>query len=130
MQKFIKAYSIFYVHHWQKWFLTERIILCKINTIGEWGIKTLYLDTDVYIYRDRDINSITLRNLLCITFVNQRYMSSKVIQIFLSCLDTWSGFEAGKTAPWPSRGLHHFGKFLEPSDEWAGRGLLLPDAVT
>ena len=37
-------------------------------------------------------------------------------------LDTWSGFEAAKTAPWPSRGLHHFGKFLEPSDEWAGRG--------
>ena len=30
---------------------------------------------------------------------------------------TWSGFEAAKTAPWPSRGLHHFGKFLEPSDE-------------
>ena len=37
-------------------------------------------------------------------------------------LDTWSGFEAAKTAPWPSRGLHHFGKFLEPSDERAGRG--------
>ena len=32
-------------------------------------------------------------------------------------LDTWSGFEAAKTAPWPSRGLHHCGKFLEPSDE-------------
>ena len=32
-------------------------------------------------------------------------------------LDTWSGFEAAKTAPWPSTGLHHFGKFLEPSDE-------------
>ena len=31
--------------------------------------------------------------------------------------DTWSGFEAAKTAPWPSRGQHHFGKFLEPSDE-------------
>ena len=30
---------------------------------------------------------------------------------------TWSGFEAAKTAPWPSRGLHHLGKFLEPSDE-------------
>ena len=30
---------------------------------------------------------------------------------------TWSGFEAAKTAPWPSRGLHHCGKFLEPSDE-------------
>ena len=33
-------------------------------------------------------------------------------------LDPWSGFEAAKTAPWPSRGL----QFLEPSDEWAGRG--------
>ena len=32
-------------------------------------------------------------------------------------LDTWSGFETAKTAPWPSRGLHHFGKFLEPSDK-------------
>ena len=40
----------------------------------------------------------------------------------LPYLDTWSGFEAAKTAPLPSRGLHHFGKFLEPSDEWAGRG--------
>ena len=35
----------------------------------------------------------------------------------LHYLDTWSGFEAAKTAPFPSRGLHHFGKFLEPSDE-------------
>ena len=40
----------------------------------------------------------------------------------LGYLDTWSGFEAAKSAPWPSRGLHHFGKCLEPSDEWAGRG--------
>ena len=32
-------------------------------------------------------------------------------------LDTWRGLEAAKTAPWPSRELHHFGKFLEPSDE-------------
>ena len=37
-------------------------------------------------------------------------------------LHTWSGFEAAKTAPWPSRGLHHCGKFLELSDEWAGWG--------
>ena len=35
---------------------------------------------------------------------------------------TCSGFKAANTAPWPSRGLHHFGKFFEPSDEWAGRG--------
>ena len=39
-------------------------------------------------------------------------------------LDTCSGFEAAKTAPWPSRGLHHLGKFLEPSEE-----LLVEDAV-
>ena len=44
-----------------------------------------------------------------------------VISLFLE-LDTWCGFEAAKTAPWTSRGLHHFGKFLEPSDEWADRG--------
>ena len=37
-------------------------------------------------------------------------------------LDNWSGFEAAKTPPWLSRGLHHRGKFLELSDEWAGRG--------
>ena len=28
------------------------------------------------------------------------------------------GFEAAKIARWPSLGLHHFGKFLEPSDEF------------
>ena len=32
-------------------------------------------------------------------------------------LDTWSSFEAAKTDQWPSWGLHHFGKFLDPSDE-------------
>ena len=32
-------------------------------------------------------------------------------------MDTWSGFEAAKAAPWPSQGLHHFSEFLEPSDE-------------
>ena len=37
-------------------------------------------------------------------------------------MDTWSGFEAGKTASSPSPGIHHCGKFLEPSDKWAGRG--------
>ena len=40
----------------------------------------------------------------------------------ITYFDTWSGFEAAKTVPWPSRGLTHFDKFLEPSDEWAGRG--------
>ena len=35
----------------------------------------------------------------------------------LTYLDAWSCFEAAKTAPWPSRELHLFGKFLEPSDE-------------
>ena len=71
------------------------------------------------------------------------------IGYLLGYLNARSGFEAAKTAPWSSRGLHNFGKFLEPSDEWAGRGcycflvipwalrwvswsrmLLLPDAVT
>ena len=40
-------------------------------------------------------------------------------------LCTWIlgvGFEAAKTALWPSRGLHHFGEFLDPSDELAGQG--------
>ena len=37
--------------------------------------------------------------------------------LLVGYLDTRSGFEAAKTAPWPSRGLHHCGKFLEPSDE-------------
>ena len=31
-------------------------------------------------------------------------------------------FEAAKTAPFLSRGLHHLVKFLELSDELAGRG--------
>ena len=34
----------------------------------------------------------------------------------------WSGFEAAKTAPGPSQRLHYCGKFLELSDERAGRG--------
>ena len=43
------------------------------------------------------------------------FRSSELIR---SCyLDTWSGFIAAKTVPWPSRELHHCGKFLEPSDE-------------
>ena len=37
--------------------------------------------------------------------------------LLLGYLDTWSGFEAAKTAPWMNQGLNHFGKFLEPSDE-------------
>ena len=37
-------------------------------------------------------------------------------------LDTWSGFEAAKTAPRPSRGLHPIDIFLQPQDELAGRG--------
>ena len=44
------------------------------------------------------------------------------VRVTHNYLDTWSSFEAAKTAPWRSRGLHHFGKFLEPSDKWAGRG--------
>ena len=29
-------------------------------------------------------------------------------------ITAWSSSEAAKTAPWPSRGLHHFSKFLSP----------------
>ena len=54
---------------------------------------------------------------------------TKIIQILLAGLrwkwtkksvplgylmDTFSGFEAVKPAPWPSPGLHHRGKLLEP----------------
>ena len=38
------------------------------------------------------------------------YGCSKFISSFIFPF----GFEAGKTAPWPSLGLHHLGKFLEP----------------
>ena len=56
----------------------------------------------------------TPRTKLIHTNRNAYYM---LIMLILGYLDTWSGFEAAKTAPWPSRGLHHCGKFLEPSDE-------------
>ena len=46
----------------------------------------------------------------------------KLLFCILGYLDTWSGFETDKTDPWSCWGLHHFGKFLEPSDELAGRG--------
>ena len=45
------------------------------------------------------------------------YNYSRKLIISVTYFDTWSGFEAAKTAPWPSQGLRHFGKFLEPSDE-------------
>ena len=51
---------------------------------------------------------------VCSKLVTFRYLDTY--------FDTWSGFEAAKTSSWPSRGLHHFGKFLVPSDEWADRG--------
>ena len=35
-------------------------------------------------------------------------------------LDTWTSFEDCSMAE--SRTAHHFSKFLEPSDEWAGQG--------
>ena len=32
---------------------------------------------------------------------------SEMNPYFVACyMDTWSGFEAAKTTPWPSRGLH------------------------
>ena len=56
-----------------------------------------------------------------LTIIKFDGIAGSVLSI-LGYLDTWSGFEAAMTAPWPSRGLHHCDKFLEPSDECAGRG--------
>ena len=56
------------------------------------------------------------------TFRVYKFSFCKLMTILIGYLDTWSGFETVKTAPWPSRRLHHFGKIFEPSDELAGRG--------
>ena len=50
------------------------------------------------------------------TAISLYIYDNNYVEIYIY-LDTWSGFEAAKTAPWPSRGLHHCGKFLEPPDE-------------
>ena len=44
-------------------------------------------------------------------------LTKEFINQILGYLGTWSGFEAATTAPWPTRGFHRCGKFLEPSDE-------------
>ena len=57
------------------------------------------------------VHIVTIKDTHCVLLI------LKVIAMILTYLDTWSGFEAAKTAPWPRRGLHHCGKFLDLSDE-------------
>ena len=73
---------------------------------------------------------IKLKNV-CIIFLFLLTKSPEVIRSLstrslLTRSDTWilgvNCIEAAKPASWPSLGLHHLGKFLEPSDEIAGRG--------
>ena len=70
-------------------------------------------------------HNLALRRKYCV-HVRKRYSRNDRVTVkntsVITWILTWSGFEAAKTAPWPSRGLNHFGKFLETSDEWAGRG--------
>ena len=82
------------------------IICIKLGVSKEW----------VYIHM------FPLNFELFVHFSTSNQTSINLRHSFYTYLDTWSGFEAAKTAPWPSRGLHHFGKFLGSSDEWAGRG--------
>ena len=76
----------------------------------------------IYIYSKAPMYQIYTysKDPICIKYT---YIYSKApIGALITWILAWSGFEAAKTAPWPSRGLHHFGKLLEPSDEWACRG--------
>ena len=45
------------------------------------------------------------------SYINVKKVNVSRVTMWKHCayLDTWSGFEAALTAPWPSRGLHHFG---------------------
>ena len=60
---------------------------------------------------------LTIAHVITIALITIAHVITIALLTILGYLDTWSGFEAVKTAPWQSRGLHHFGKFLEPSDE-------------
>ena len=65
------------------------------------------------------------------TLTNMRQIYIVYLPIYLyGYLDTWSSFEAAKTAPWRSRESTTFVNSLSPSDEWAGRGCYCSDAVT
>ena len=106
--------------------LHAKPIICKI------------IRTNLYTVHHRYVQIMQMYNVLVIihiytqyitgTFTQSRCVVWSLLLLFTHStsqvpspyLDTWSGFEAAKTAPWPSQGLHHFGKFLEPSDEWAG----------
>ena len=78
--------------------------------------------TPLYLVIVWSAGHFTFRLLLCImetpVFGNPCYFAFRSF----TCLLAWSGFEAVKTAPWRRRGLQNFGKLIEPSDEWAGRG--------
>ena len=84
-----------------------RILTAALLVVKKIGIQGIFLHVIYVFYSSEIIVSL-------LSYCNTVYL--------LTYLDTWSGFEAAKTAPWPSQGFQHFGKFLEPSDEWAGRG--------
>ena len=67
------------------------------------------------------IYSYILKYYLFTLFVMKNLVEKWFAPLFViltTYLDTWRGFEAAKTAPFPSRGIYHFGKFLEPLMRW------------
>ena len=58
-------------------------------------------------------NEVILQNEV-VESINKAKFLGVIVDQHLKYLDTWSGLEAAKTASWPSQGLHHLGKFLEP----------------
>ena len=73
------------------------------------ALYSVYCEATLY-----SVYILSVCTVQCIAIVILNYITSFNI---LAYLDTWSGFEAAKTVPWPSRELHHCGKFLEPSDK-------------
>ena len=63
--------------------------------------------------KDQEIKSVTTYKSYDNSNIDDREQVKDLVGL-PTYLDTWSGFEAAKTAPWPSRGLHHCGKFLDP----------------
>ena len=75
----------------------------------------LPLGNEVECEKVQDFDNIKVtHNASSVTPIN---CTGTVLKESDTYLDTWNGFEAAKTAPWPSRGLHHCGKFFEPSNE-------------
>ena len=79
-------------------------------------LRTIYLFYMLLVLRTIYVTRLA-NNLLILNDGSSAYARHSKFQDALTYLDTWSCFEEAKTAPWPSRGLHHSGKFLEPSDE-------------